>query len=431
TQQTTKLLVGLAVIIVTARLMGAAVKRIGQPPVIGEIIAGVVLGPTVASGAISDAVFPKDIRSALSALATCGLVLFMFMVGLELNRSTISKNVKVGINVAVGSMVLPFGLGVALAYFLLRNHPHDRPLAFALFMGTAMSITAFPVLARILSDHNMIRTPVGASALASAAIGDVLAWIVLAGVVTFVGGSGASLWLLALVGPYLLVMWFIVRPLLQKLATKSQSNSSLSTAALAIVVVGLLLSAAATEHVGLHYIFGAFLFGAIFPHKSAENIRANILLHIEKLTAVLLLPVFFVVAGMRVNLTDIAVTGILELALILLVAVAGKFIGAYVGARVGGTEPHQSFVLATLMNTRGLTELIILSAGLELGLISERIFALMVIMAIVTTAMTGPILRILTRTRKEPATSPPDSDEHPHGEEHVLGESESTKHQLA
>jgi Kef-type K+ transport system membrane component KefB len=210
------MLLGLAVIIVLARLLGAAARRLGQPPVIGEILAGILVGPTLFGSVVTDALFPVDVRPALAGLANVGLVLFMFIVGYELDHTLVRGKERIAVSVSVGSIALPFGLGIVLAFWLARTHPVTDRWAFALFIGAAMSVTAFPVLARILTDRGMQRIAVGGLALASAAVDDVIAWSLLAVVVT-IGGAGADQWHVVFALPYVLVMFLAVRPLLRKL----------------------------------------------------------------------------------------------------------------------------------------------------------------------------------------------------------------------
>jgi Kef-type K+ transport system membrane component KefB len=361
--------------------------KLGQPAVIGEVLGGILIGPTLFGGVLSDTLFPTDIRPFLSALANLGVALFMFIVGLEFDRRLLKGKLRVAAGVSIGSIVVPLSLGTLLAWYLLDNHPADNTLGFVLFVGVAMSVTAFPVLARILTDRNLHRTTIGGLALASAAVDDVLAWSLLAGVVAMV--SGVAPWQLALTIPYLVLMFAVVRPLLRRLAT----THTLSRTGFAVVLVGVLLSSAATEWVGLHFIFGAFLFGVVMPADAI--LRVDILGRVEHLSVTFLLPVFFVVAGLKVNLSSLDATGFGELALILLVAVGGKFIGAFGAARLQGVSVRHSLALGTLMNTRGLTELVVLTVGLQLGVLDGQLYSLMVVMALVTTGMAGPLLQLL------------------------------------
>ncbi|MFI0999817.1 cation:proton antiporter [Streptomyces galbus] len=391
THQTTSLLFGLAAIVLLARVLGMLARRLNQPAVIGEVLAGIALGPTLFHGAISDALFPADIRPLLSALAAVGVVVFMFLVGLEWDAGMIRGSGSLAASVSFSSILLPFGLGAALALYLMDDYGTDDRTAFMLFMGIAMSITAFPVLARILTDRGMTRTPLGVVALACASIDDVLAWSLLAAVVAISGSAGPEQWRLLLAVPYLLGMFFVVRPLLQRYAARRPSHQ-LTPTVFASVLVGLLVSAAVTEWVGLHYIFGAFLFGVILPRTGNERVRHAVQERLSHLSGTLLLPVFFLVAGLKVDLSGLDTGGLGALGLILLVAVGGKFTGAFTAARLNRMPLRQSAALATLMNTRGLTELIVLNVGLQLGFLSRDLYSLMVVMAVVTTAMAGPLL---------------------------------------
>lgn len=405
TTQATRLLLALAIIIVAARLLGALARRLDQPPVIGEVLAGIALGPTLLDGVVSEAVFPTDIRPFLAALANLGIALFMFIVGLELDHALVRGKGRLAGSVSVSSIVLPFGLGALLSLYLIRHHPSRDPLSFALFMGAAMSVTAFPVLARILTDRNMSHTVVGQVALTCAAVDDVLAWSMLAMVVS-VAGAAAEQARLLLVLPYLAAMFLLVRPLLRRVAAAQRAAGRLTSGTLAVVLAGVLLSAAATEAVGLHFIFGAFLFGVVMPREGGAALRAELLERVGQVSSVLLLPVFFIVAGLRVDLSAVGATGLGELALILLVAIGGKFVGAYLAARANGLPARESGALATLMNTRGLTELVILNIGLQLSLLDTRLYSLMVVMAVLTTAMAGPLLRVLYPRRRHAPAAP-------------------------
>ncbi|WP_183093911.1 cation:proton antiporter [Nocardioides stalactiti] len=393
----------LALIIVVARISGMAVARIGIPPVVGEIAAGVLLGPSLLGMELSNDLFPIEQRGFLEVLARVGLVLFMFVVGLELDVSLVKGRGKVAGSVSVCSIVLPFSLGIALAKLFVETDATAglKPdgvgfWPFALFMGAAMSITAFPVLARILTDRRMHRTETGGLALACAATDDIIAWTLLAIVLAVSGVDGAHghlpSWAIYLAVPFVLVAIFVVRPLLGGLTTAYHKAGELTPTILSVVLVGILLFAAATELVGIHFIFGAFLFGAIIPHENAAALRHEILVRLEQISVLLLLPVFFLISGLKVNIRGLEANDIFPLLAILTVAIVGKYVGAYVGARLQKVPHWQASSLGLLMNTRGLTELIILNVGLEKGLLSEDLFTLMVIMALVTTVMTGPLL---------------------------------------
>jgi Kef-type K+ transport system membrane component KefB len=424
TDQLTSFLFALAVIVLLASLFGAGARRLGQPAVIGEIVLGVLLGPTLFSGVVSDALFPAGIRPFLSALANVGVALFMFTVGLEFDRKLLRGRRVIAASVASGSIVLPFSLGVALAFYLIQRHPTENRTAFVLFMGAAMSVTAFPVLARILTDRGLARTWLGAVALACAAIDDVLAWTLLAVVVAISGSAGGFDLMLLLAVPYLVAMPLVVRPALRWLLGKRRLTGPTSAVPIVVILVGLLLSAAFTEWIGLHFIFGAFLFGAVMPREGAvvprpeagengsgqedTNSPSVVASRLKQLNGVLLLPIFFIVAGLNVDLSDLDAAGLLELLLILVAAIGGKFLGAFAGARLNKMPSRPAAALAVLMNTRGLTELIILSVGLQLGVLDGELYSYMVVMALVTTMMAGPLLqRIYPLRRAEPADPPP------------------------
>ena len=388
-------LVDLAIIILLARLFGVAAKRFGQPPVLGEIIAGILLGPTLLHGKITATLFPIAVRPPLSALANLGVVMFMFVVGYELDQRLIRGRGRVAVSVSASSIILPLSLGAALGAWLASRHHVHRVLPFALFVGAAMSVTAFPVLARILTDRGMHRTRIGGLALACAAIDDVLAWSLL-GVVAAIAGAGGQQLRLLLVPVYAAVMFGFVRPLLRRLVDVYQRRGRLTPNVLAAVLIGLLLSSYATEWMGLKYIFGAFLFGVVMPREgAAAALREEILHRLEQVSVLVLLPVFFVVSGLNVNLSSVGLSGLVELCLILLVAVVGKFGGAFAGARLAGVRGRRAGALATLMNTRGLTEIVILSVGLQLHILDQSLYSLMIVMAVVTTLMAGPLLYLI------------------------------------
>jgi Kef-type K+ transport system membrane component KefB len=394
--QAPTLVLALAVIVVVARAFGTVARRLGQPVVIGEILGGILLGPTLFGGAVTNALFPAAVRPPLAMLANVGVCVFMFLVGLELNRDLLRGQARIAASVAITAMLLPFGLGAALALYLVGRHPTDHRLGFVLFLGTAMAITAFPVLARILTDKGLIHTPIGGLALASAAVGDVLAWSVLAVAAALVADGSADPWRVLLVLPFAALLLGLVRPQLARLAARPVATGRVAgTVVLAAVGVGLLLSSVATAWMGLHPIFGAFLFGVAMPRNGGAALRRRSVPWIERICSILLLPVFFAVAGIKVDLSAANPAALGELALILLVAIVGKFAGGFLGARVNGVRPRHATVLGILINTRGLTELIVLTVGLQLGALDTDLYSLMVTMALVTTAMTGVLLRLV------------------------------------
>jgi Kef-type K+ transport system membrane component KefB len=395
-QEVQLFLADLAIIILLARLLGMAAKRLGQPPVLGEIIAGILLGPTLFHGKIAATLFPVALRLPLSALANLGVVMFMFTVGYQLDKRLFRGHERVAVSVSVSSVALPLSLGIWLGVWLAgRHHVHDV-LPFALFVGAAMSVTAFPVLARILTDRGMHRTRIGSIALASAAMDDVLAWSLLV-VVVAIAGAGGQQFRLFLVPVYAGLMFGVVRPLLRRLVDVYRRRGRLTPNVLAAVLVGLLLSSYATDWMGLKYIFGAFLFGFVMPREeaAAAAMREAVLGRLEQVSVLVLLPVFFVVSGLNVDLSSVSLSRLVELCLILLVAIAGKFGGAFAGARIAGVRSRRAGVLATLINTRGLTGIVILAVGLQLHILDPSLYSLMIVMAIVTTAMAGPLLSLI------------------------------------
>jgi K+:H+ antiporter len=389
------------VIIVAARLVGSLARRLGQPAVIAEVMAGIFLGPSLLgrlSPHVFEGLFPKSSLPGLSLLSQVGLVFFMFLIGLELDPKLLRGRGKSSFAISAAGICVPFGLGglLALQIYAAQAGPGVPRSSFVLFMGIAMSITAFPVLARILAERNLIRTKLGSIALACAAADDVTAWCLLALVVSVVHAKGAgaalivSLEALAFAGGMLL----LVRPLLSRLGARITTRENLTQNVVALTFVMLLASALASELIGIHALFGAFLFGTIMPrqgdyaHALAERL--------EDFVVVALLPLFFAYSGLRTELGLLASSSDWLLCLTLIaVACIGKFGGSFCVARLTGMSTRDSAALGVLMNTRGLMELIVLNVGLDLGVISPKIFTMMVIMALVTTVMTTPLLQLV------------------------------------
>ena len=395
--------IDIAIIMVVARLFGRLAIKIGQPPVVGEIVAGIVLGPSLLGllpGDLDGRLFPPEVLPYLNMLAQLGLVLFMFIVGLELDMLLIRGREKMAGTISAASVVLPFALGAGLSLVLYPMHDETAsgpvaPLALALFLGVAMSITAFPVLARILTDRGMHRTPIGVLALACAAVDDIIAWTLLAFVVAVVQGNSPLdvLRIVLLTAVFAAVMFGVVRPLLRRLNDWYRRVGRLTPDILSVVLIGVLVSAFVTEMIGIHAIFGAFVFGAVMPRRDAADFTHEILERLEQVSVLLLLPLFFVVTGLSTNIAGLSGGGWWQLGLILLVAIGGKFVGAYAGARAMKVRPRQASALGLLMNTRGLTELVILNVGKQLGVLDTELFTMLVLMALITTAMTGPLLK--------------------------------------
>lgn len=404
--QTLYLLLDLALILGPARALGAAARALGQPAVIGEILTGVLLGPTLFGAHFSETLFPADVLPLLSALAGVGLALFMFAVGMELDLGVLRGGGRVTLWATALSTLLPLALGAGLALLLADAHHEGSLPGFVLFFAVAMAVTAFPVLARIIADRGLTRTRLGTTALTCAAITDLLAWVLLAVAVAVATGERLD-WRLALVVPYVALMVTAVRPLLRR---ASERGSGENMNFLALVLGGLLLSAACTEWMGLHYIFGAFLFGAVMPRGNG-TLREVTLKRIEPLSGLLLLPVYFVLAGLKVDLSTLDTSDVGWLLAIVLVAMTGKLLGGYAGARLGGFDPRPAAALGVMLNTRGLTELVVLGVGLELGLLDGTLYSLMVVMAVTTTALAGPLLnRILSPEEKREGPASTESD---------------------
>ncbi|MFD2767502.1 cation:proton antiporter [Micromonospora eburnea] len=387
------LLLDLALILLISHTLGGLARRIGQPAVIGEVIGGILLGPTLFHGVVTDTLFPLDVRPYLTTLATLGVTIFMFTVGLDLDARRLRETRDVVGAVSFGSVALPLVLGIGLAVLISGSRSGSDRLGFVLFLGAAMSVTAFPVLARILTDRGLSQSRLGNVTLAAAAINDVLAWLLLAAIMVIVGASGTH-WLTLLVLPYLVLMFGALRPAFRRLLS-DRGGTTAGAGRLALVLAGLLASSAFTEWVGLHFIFGAFVFGLVIPREGADNVRRQVLEPLGFAGRALLLPVFFLVAGLNVDLSRLNGADAGLLALIVVTAVGGKFVGAYLGAHATGVDRRPAAVLGILMNTRGLTELVMLNAGLQLGVLQPDLYSLMVVMAVVTTAMAGPLLRLL------------------------------------
>ncbi|MGA2132886.1 MAG: cation:proton antiporter [Bryobacteraceae bacterium] len=394
-----QLVLQIAVILVAARVVGFLFQKINQPQVMGEMVAGILLGPSllgwVAPG-VSAALFPPASLSYLNALSQVGLVVFMFVVGLALDPSELKGYGHAAVLTSHVSIVAPFCLGGLTALYLYPRLSDDGVTftGFALFMGSAMSITAFPVLARILSERGLVRSRMGTMAIACAAVDDVTGWCILAYIVVLVRVShaGHPAWV-TIAGSlaYVALMLFGVRRILPAFERAFRKRDRLSDDLVAVIVVLVLTSALATEWLGIHLLFGAFLMGAIMP-KTPEFTRY--LLHkFESVTVVLLLPLFFAFTGLR---TRIGVGGggsiWLYSAIVIVVAITGKLGGSMLAARLAGMPWRESASLGILMNTRGLMELVILNIGLDIGVISPVMFSIMVLMALVTTFMTTPLL---------------------------------------
>ena len=392
------LFIQIAVILAAARGLGFVFGRFHQPQVIGEMLAGIMLGPSLLGWLTPGTfavLFPSSSLDFINAMSQIGLVVFMFLVGLELDLEVIRKRGHSAVVISHTSIIVPFVLGALLAVFLysklsIAGVPFT---SFALFLGVSMSITAFPVLARILSEGKMIRTSVGSVAMAAAAVDDATAWTILAGVVLLVGASATSLPLWAIILgaiAYALFMVFVGSRWLKRIGVNNNSEGTISQNQLGLILLLVLCSALVTEGLGIHPLFGAFLLGVVMP-KGASFVQA-LKGRLEDLVVVLLLPLYFAYTGLRTSVGLISGPALFYFGLILLVAVVGKFCGAFFASRLTGMSWRESGSIGVLMNTRGMVELVALNIGLDIGVISRLVFTLLVLMAIITTLMTTPIL---------------------------------------
>jgi Kef-type K+ transport system membrane component KefB len=405
----TPLLLQLVVILGTARILGLILRYFGQPPVIGEMAAGIVLGPIV-FGALAPQwhlhLFEPGSLGALNGLSKLGLVLFMFIVGAELRLPMgLRQQLVTASWIGILSVLVPMVLGLGIAALL---HPQLAPQGvtfwpFALFMAAAMSITAFPVLARILKDRALTHTTLGRLSLTSAAVVDVIAWIMLALVVVLAGSGHDWSRFFQMLGGLLtlaLVIFLGLKPLIAKLLARYADNGRPEGALLAALLIGTFACAYLTEILDVHPVFGAFLFGACLPRD--DRLMAALIERIEYVAIIVLMPIFFALAGLSTTADAFMGAGLGALLLILAAAVIGKVAGGAVGARLAGQPWRMAFAIGSLMNARGLMELIVIKVGLDIGVIDNRVFTMLMVMAIVTTFMTGPLLTLFnTRSADE------------------------------
>lgn len=401
------LLLQIITIIFTARTFGFLFNKIGQPTVIGEVVAGIFLGPSIMGHWFPEYttfLFPKTSLGNLQFFSQIGLLLFMFVVGMELDLKVLRTKAKDAIVISHASIIIPYTLGMGLSYYLYLDFAPANVnfLSFSLFMGIAMSITAFPVLARIIQERGMTKSKLGIVAITCAAADDVTAWCILAAVIAIVkaGSFVSSLLTIVLAVAYVFVMLNLVRPFIKKLGEVYSNKETLSLNIVAIIFGVLLISAYTTEVIGIHALFGAFLAGTIMP--PSFSFRRILIEKVEYVALGLLLPLFFAFSGLRTQI------GLLNeghlwgmCALIIAVAIVGKFGGSMMAARFMGNSWRDSLAIGALMNTRGLVELVVLNIGYDLGVLSPQIFAMLVLMALFTTFMTGPVLDILKKYTKD------------------------------
>ncbi|HEX6355323.1 cation:proton antiporter [Actinophytocola sp.] len=394
----THFLLAVAAILLVCHLCGALLRRLGQPAVLGEIIGGLLLGPSVFGLMAPDArawLFPAHILAALDAAAQLGLIIFLFLLGCELRLGAIRRK-RVVTATVLGGTGLPFLAGVGVALLAGSALAGEGPtVTHVLFLGLALSITALPVLARILVDLRMDRRDVGVIALTSAAIGDGVTWLALA-VIMAMAGTGDSARLLPRLGlalAFLLVMLLCVRPVLAVLVARARSDQAL----MAGLVIGAVAVAALSQQIDLHPIIGAFLFGTLIPRTDAMTRVSE---QLQGFTITVLLPLFFAGVGLKASFGLVGgdLGSWLLFALVLFAAMASKIVGAGGAARLAGLPPREALQLGTLMNCRGITELVVATVGLQAGLINEYGFTVLVLVAVITSAMTGLVMRRLERT---------------------------------
>lgn len=406
------LLLQMVTIIVVARILGVICKAIGQPTVIGEIAAGILLGPSFVGMYLpefSAFLFPKESLGNLHFLSQIGLILFMFIIGMELDLKILKTKAQEAIVISHASIIFPFALGVALALYMYQRYAPAGIsfLSFSLFIGIAMSITAFPVLARIVQEKGLSKTKLGTMVITCAATDDITAWCILAIVVAIVkaGTFVSALFTIALAVLYVCFMLIAVKPFLKRIGDHYAYKEGLTKPIVGIFFIILLLSSYCTEIIGIHALFGAFMAGVVMP--ANQGFRNLFIEKVEDVSMVLLLPLFFVFTGLRTQV------GLLNdrhawmvTALIIITAVAGKFLGSALAARFVKQSWRESLIIGSLMNTRGLMELVVLNIGYDIGVLSPPIFAMMVIMALVTTCMTGPALDIIDKFLPDKSVSP-------------------------
>jgi Kef-type K+ transport system membrane component KefB len=395
------LVIQISVILVVSYLASWLLRKFGQPRVVGEMIAGILLGPSLLgwlAPGLSAAIFPPESLGSLYSLSQIGLLLFMFIVGLELDTEKLRRLGHTAVVISHSSIIVPFILGALLAAQLHPRLAGDVPyLGFVLFMGVAMSVTAFPVLARILTEQNILGTRLGALAITCAAVDDVTAWCILAAIVGLVNAEAnqLALWqMLVGLAVYFGLMLLVLKPIVNRLAARRRDSEAFD-GTIAVLLLCAFASSWATEWLGIHALFGAFFAGVIMP--KSEGFAEDVVKRLRPVVVVLLLPLFFAFTGLRTDMRMVIEPAmILYSVLIFAVAVAGKFGGSTVAARIMGVPWRDASSIGILMNTRGLMELVILNIGLDIGVLNRPLFSMMVLMAVGTTLMTTPLLSLLS-----------------------------------
>lgn len=408
----TTLLIQIIVVLVAVRIFGYLFQRIGQPGVIGEIVAGIVLGPSLLGKFFPEAflfLFPPESLTNLELISQIGLVLFMFVIGMELDFSVLKNKINETLVISHAGILVPFFLGIVASYWIYEEYASSQThfLPFALFIGISMSITAFPVLARIIQERDMAKSQVGILSIASAANDDVTAWCLLAVVIAIAkaGTFASAFYTIILTIIYIVIMFGLVRPFLKKLGKEYANQEVINKSFVGFILLVLIISATTTEVLGIHALFGAFMAGVIMP--PSIGFRKVMMEKVEDIALVFFLPLFFAFTGLRTEVGLINSPQLWWLCLLLIVvAVAGKLGGCAIAARLVGENWKDSLTIGTLMNTRGLMELVALNIGYEMGVLPPSIFVILVIMALVTTFMTTPLLHMVDRlfvprTRKQ------------------------------
>lgn len=397
------LLLQIITIILAARFLGMLFRKIGQPSVIGETVAGIALGPSLLGMYLPDVsafLFPVESLGNLGVLSQIGLILFMFVVGMELDLNILKKKAHDAVVISHASIIFPFLLGLVLSYMIYQSTAPESTsfLSYALFIGISMSITAFPVLARIVQERGMTKTRLGSIAITCAAADDITAWCLLAAVIAIVkaGSVASAMYTILFAGAYVFLMLRFVKPFLQRVGDLHSNKERLGKSIVGIFFITLLISSWTTEIIGIHALFGAFMAGVIMP--SNTSFRSIFIEKVEDVSQILLLPLFFVFTGLR---TQIGLLNDPEhwqiFFWVVSIAIVGKFLGSAIAARIVGQNWHSSLSIGALMNTRGLMELVALNIGYDLGVLTAEMFAILVLMALVTTFMTGPALDIINK----------------------------------
>jgi K+:H+ antiporter len=403
-----QMLLVVALVLALGRALSIPARRLGQPVVLAEIIAGIVLGPAVLGGlwpGSTHALFPTDVREALSVVGGLGLVLFMFLVGLDFDPAILRRHDRLVAKVSAGALLVPFVLGLGVAAVLARSYPVPAGVThvgFDLFIATALSITAFPVLARIVDERGLGELHVAQVSLAAAAVQDVAGWMLLTVALTAAAGTGAgtSFRIVLELAAFLVVLVCVVRPGLRFVLARLGPDGT--PHALAIVLVALFASAATTEGIGLHSVLGAFALGVVVPRREMTDLVPRLDAAIRPLTIAVLLPVYFLLPGLTFTLSGLGWETVGVVLLVVAAACIGKLAGGGLAARLGGLPRSEAWTIGVLLNTRGLVELIVLQIGFQAGIIDREVFSVLLVMALTTTLMTGPLLTLLGVERPPP-----------------------------